>query len=504
MRHKSFKVLRTTQSDTAQRVALIATCRLLIGVVTALIIYTLAAHFLGSLIADDQKVSAWVDDNWWHMLVTAVLATLAVVIGLKASYRAVKQAGWPRPKYAISTATLLAISFLVFVQTFIPVLGTAWIFLSFLLYGAALFGIRSQSYHERWRAIRVVALIFLAIALAFTLISYSKPAQHPFRFVDAMWLPNPQQATDQDILSLPTTASTELSLYGQLLLIHSSDIDTYPYPFPIGIYEGRANAWFRPASCPNLASIEEIIPSECKQIGTVHGAKVYAISRSLPLGDYEVYTQFGSTAIYFNLSMGDEKYALQYLQTFRKVASNQVAKELESNSSHVQSLASTLKQKRDTLAQRLPFNVLLPNSLPQGWFLNGDTRVGPELDKPTIQELGYSDGHDHSVSVIVVPLTGFNWQGSCGPIPYEHTPLNCYPVPNQNYYYANKPDFQYTFRTIGNAVAITVVNLEDEDFKTTGAVDKVLKTANDIGSALRPVEVSKLPKTDYIEGLGQN
>lgn len=500
------KLLRTNPRDTVRVVVYIAVWRLFLGIFAATSVYYLAVVFLGPLVIDDQRTLGWLDDVRWYVLVVFGIGGFTLWLGVRSGYRAVKATSWPRPLRAVGLALTGASSVLALAYVFAPFLVPGVLLISLMIYGGVLLGMGPGRSLKYLRLVMILVSICWGVSLTYCLIGYLWPIHQAGTFVDAVWLPG-SDGQNLKMRRLPTDATAQFNpLYGRLLLLHGEGAGTYPYSpsLPIAIYEARANAWFNPAYCPNIANIEEIAPRDCRQIGIVHGAKVYAISRSLPLGDFGVYTQFGSTAIYFNLSAGDEKYALEYLKTFRRVESNRVAAELANNKQAVNLLADQLKQKHETLAERLPFNTLLPSQLPQGWILNSGTRVGPELDHPNIQEIHYKDRQGHGVRIIVVPQTGFSWQqGACGPVPYEQAQLNCYPTAGQNYYYANKPGYWYAFRTIGDAVAITSVGLQENDF-TTGAVGKILKAANDISDSLKPVPSSQLPKVEYIEGLGQN
>ena len=92
--------------------------------------------------------------------------------------------------------------------------------------------------------------------------------------------------------------------------------------------------------------------------------------------------------------------------------------------------------------------------------------------------------------------------GSCGPVLWEKAPLPCYSVDSQNYYYANVPNQQFTFRAINDTMAITNVSMSDEDFQTPGLVDALVKTAQAIGASLQPADKTKFTNFEFQEGLG--
>jgi hypothetical protein len=344
-----------------------------------------------------------------------------------------------------------------------------------------------------------VGLLAVTVYLA---VAFHSPLHHTRAFTPTVWLPNPHARSADPLYQLGSVRTSWDIMYGRGLQIRPA-ID-YGFEQTM-VYETRATAGLTPGLCPNVGHIGSISSGGCRKIGTVRGSPVYAINRSLPLGDYEVYVRFGDTLIYMNGLVINKEEALPYLKTFRKVPAADVAAELAANTKAAKAKDAYLTKQQATVRQRLPFTPVLPaaTALPPGWLSLDDTRIGGSLSRPDLVETSYGDGKGNIVVVMAVPADSFHLQrGSCYPVPHEAKPLGCMPYGTQGYYYANGIKMQYLFRQVGNAMTITQILLADDVFTTPGKETAILQVGQSVADSLHPVDPSALRHVDFVEGYG--
>lgn len=362
---------------------------------------------------------------------------------------------------------------------------------------------KRSSYVNRITLFGAVCLLLVIGYAGRLAVALHDPARHTGTITRTVWLPVPREDST-DVLDQfgKVDASWDFG-YGASLVFRPVVNDS---KWGFMAYESNGAVGLSPGTCPDIARIETVDSQGCNKIGEVHGAPVYAMNRSLPLGDYEVYTRFGNTFIFMNIPMGNSKDALSYLRTFRKVPGDQVAAELKNNAIAAKTRAAYEAHQKATVARRLPFTPAVPSkaALPRNWSSPGNTRIGGTLEHPDLVEMSYTDGQGNTITVMVVAAKSFHFQaGACSPVPHESTPLNCQSYGAQGDYYANGPGVQYLFRQVGDAMTITQILLDSSDFTTPGKETDVLRVGQAVVDSLHSVDRSSLQKADFVEGYGQ-
>lgn len=481
-----------------------ATVSLLIALFVAYVIYRIAASLWSLLILDDQDGLGWLDTSWFQAVILGVVCGLVVWRGLKVSARFLAQYGHAQPRRLAVFAFWSAGAFSLLVsQVLLPSLPLELSILIFIgLYGLILYEQREPVIKKQY--IVAVMCIAIVLTLGYGVIAYLKPTDNIRAFVSVMWLPD-SAPSSTDKLELPVQVSARWHpLYGKAIEVKSRDgEEPYAIRFPITLYQARGNAWLDPTRCPDIYNTEEIVPSDCKNIGVVHGSKVYAINRSLPGSAYEIYTQFGSTFIYVNIPMGDDETALRYLRALRAVPSDMATQELRHNQQVLSNQLHDLRTKYETLAERLPFTPVLPAGPPANWLDNydEDITIRGTLDKPETAEVSYMDGNGHTLTIDNTKLAGFSFNATaCGPLPREDS-LPCYKVQGKDYYYAYNAQYNthYYLRPVDDVVVISSITLEPDDYKTPNLISTLLQSAIDLNMQSQPQDPTKLKKVQFVD-----
>jgi hypothetical protein len=372
-------------------------------------------------------------------------------------------------------------------------------------YTALLSGLRYKrsSYVNRITLFGAVCLLLVIGYAGRLALALHDPVRHTGTIARTVWLPVPREDSTDPFNQFGKVGASWNFGYGASLVFRPVVNDS---KWGFMAYESDGAVGLSPGKCPNIAQIETVDPQECNKIGEVHGAPVYAMNRSLPLGDYEVYTRFGGTFIFMNLPMGNSKDALSYLGTFRKVPGDQVVPQLKNNAAAAKTRAAYEAHQKSTVTRRLPFTPAVPSeaALSRNWSQSGDTRIGGTLERPDLVETSYTDGHGNTITVMVVSAKTFHFQpGACSPVPHESKPLDCQSYGSQGDYYANGPAVQYLFRQVGDAMTITQILLDSSDFTTPGKETDVLRVGQAVVDSLHSVDRSSLHKVDFVEGYGQ-
>lgn len=362
---------------------------------------------------------------------------------------------------------------------------------------------RRSSYVNRITLFGAVCLLLFIGYAGRLAVALHDPARHTGTITRTVWLPLPREDSTDALDQFGKVGASWDFGYGASLVFRPVVNDS---KWGFMAYESDSAVGLSPGMCPNIAHIETVDSQGCDKIGEAHGSAVYAIRRSLPLGDYEVYTRFGNTFIFMNIPMGNSKDALSYLRTFRKVPANQVAVELKNNAIAAKARAAYEAHQKSTVTRRLPFTPAVPSgaALPRNWSPSGNTRIGGTLEHPDLVEMSYTDGQGNTITIMVVSAKNFHFQaGACSPVPHESKPLDCQPYGTQGDYYANGPAVQYLFRRVGDAMTITQILLDSSDFTTPGKESDVLRVGQAVVDSLHSVDRSSLQKVDFIEGYGE-
>jgi hypothetical protein len=344
--------------------------------------------------------------------------------------------------------------------------------------------------------------MFAAISLSFCLglLVFYVPERR-YVSVPEVWLPSAEQKDRQATLALPV----------KILHGWQKGIKFLPYsPGDPEIVALDASAYrYKPSACPNVYTIDPEQPSRCAKIGTIGGNSVYATTRRKSSLNMNVYMLRGDTLIAIN-AVHSRQEALTYLRSFSKVARRDADKQLATNRDTVEKLTAAIKQEKLNMRSKmveaydkLPFQPVLPATLPAGWVQYAARLGGSDSEHPTSVQVFYKKGRDRFVSMTIVPRATVVLGSTCGPTPGAGDAyLACSQVKDENYYTGGSNESSqvslYIYRPIGDVVAILQTSVYNEHGQQLLFSDQILVAQRSIAKSLQPVQKERLKGAEFV------
>lgn len=336
----------------------------------------------------------------------------------------------------------------------------------------------------------------LAVGLSFSagLLVFHVPERR-YVSVPAVWLPK-VSSTDRDTaFTLPVKLLSDWHKGIKFLPMYPGN----PEIIEVDIAEDNLDA----AACPNVRDDHEASPTPCRKVGDAAGASVYTIRRQKSSHNVQAYMERDNTLILVSGVHSNEE-ALSYLRNFVKVARRDADRQLEANRIQVEKVAADIKrEKQIVLAERaeaykrLPYEPVLPATLPAGWVQSLVKVTGNDATSPSTVEVVYKKGRERFISMALVPRAGFTVGTACGPTPSANNALlPCSATPGEDYYTGgiNEPGriAWYVYRPIGEVVAVLHTSMRTDYGQPLLFSDHILQAQKSIAKSLRPTDKNRL------------
>jgi len=323
------------------------------------------------------------------------------------------------------------------------------------------------------------------------------------------WLPDAasfKNTSDQDVLfNAPIKSRTSITKYGKATQ-YTTDSEWGV------IYEFQANPRLKASECPNVTSIESLLPSGCEKLGTFQGQPVYTMHRRLPSGSVEYFVQVDKTFIFVKAG-GDGNESLDYLRTFVAIPHSSVKSYLTQNSKRVDAIKAkqkaedeATKKKNAASYTKLNFMPALPAQLPNGWHRNGIFTIdGPDADHPRLVTGEYRSGNDMFVQLYSGKLSDFKLDGQCGPT-YGASAgyLACHKPIGEDYYESSWYDdasgfVRFLYRPVGDVLVVTEINIQPDPNKQFTYPTELAAVQDSITKSAQLTDKNSLKGSAYLK-----
>jgi hypothetical protein len=342
-------------------------------------------------------------------------------------------------------------------------------------------------------------ILALAVSFGLGLLVFYVP-ERGYRAVPEVWLPSAAASRD-GVLALPVKTLSGWQKGVRFLPLHPGD--------PEILELDAAQHGLKASDCPNVFNAEEVSPTKCSKAGMLDGEAVYTIRRQAVSHNLQVYTQRGGTLVVVT-GLHSKKEAMQYLRSFQKVARRDAAMQLAANRAKADEVAAGIRRdkqaeeaKRAASYKRLPYDPVLPATLPANWIQYSVRVSGGSEKSPTIVDVLYKKGKERFIGLTIVPRTTFTLGTACGPTPGANdTLVPCSPVPDEGYYTGgvNEPDrlTLYIYRPIGDVVAIVHTSVHSDNGQPLLFSEDTLRSQKSIAKSLRVADKSRLEGAFYV------
>jgi hypothetical protein len=352
------------------------------------------------------------------------------------------------------------------------------------------------------REVRPLWKVLVAVGLSFCagLLIFYVPERN-YRSLPEVWLPVANLSESQALLSLPVKTFSGWEKGVRFLPFQPGETEL--------IIVDRSEGNVQAARCPNLYNTQEAMPSPCTKVGsTTDGVAVYTIRRQTNSYNIQGYMQRGDT-LFAVAGLYSDHEAVQYMQRLKKVARRDVDKTLDQNRRLAEHQTEKIKQakqaaddKKAEAYKRLPYDPVLPATLPADWIQYSAGVSGPDPQSPSSVRIIYKKGSRY-IGMTLVPAASFATGDTCGPIPgTDGLMVGCTKAPNEEYYLGgnNQPGkvSQYTFRVTGGVAAILQTTVQKSDGQPMLFSEDILAAQRSIAKSLRQVDKSRLKGAVFI------
>lgn len=340
----------------------------------------------------------------------------------------------------------------------------------------------------------------LAIGLSFCagLLVFYMPERN-YRTLPEAWLPAAEQSDTDALFALPIKIFPDWSMGVRFLPSQPGNTEL--------IAANMRDVKVGSAKCPNLYGTEERTPSACSKMTTIEGSDVYVIQRQASSHNLQVYMERGGT-LFAATGLHTKEEAIRYLRSFVKVARRDVDTVLGKNRLQVERASETIERhelaedaKKAEAFRHLPFDPLLPATLPAGWIRYSVGVSGSDAQSPTNAQVVYKKG-TRWISMTLVPAATITLGTTCGPIPGNGVIVGCSKVSNEDYYLGGSNESnrisQYLYRPVGDVVAILQTTVRKDDGQPMLFSEDVLLAQRSIAKSLRPVAKERLRGAVFI------